>query len=132
MSTHVKLPGSEFANSIFPADMVKSLPALKKVRVYARRFDYEVNVNEDKKDMKLIIQGYGEEDIDFRLSYSPVKWGPGKWPENPESKWYVFEKNSNSIGFADTDMEYCLCGFLYLLGTLGKRHALKRIRKNKM
>lgn len=131
MSTHVKLPGPEFSNSIFPADMVKTLPAVKKVRIYARRFEYEVMVNDEKKEMKLVIQGYGEEDIDFRLSYSPVKYGQGKWPEQPEAKWFVFEKNSASIGYADTDMEYCICGFLYLLGTLGKRQTLKRIRKNK-
>jgi hypothetical protein len=131
MNANSTPPGPEFTRSIFPAAMVKTLPALKKVRLYARRFDYEVLVNDEKKEMKFIIQGYGEEDIDFHISYSPVKWSQGPWPEEPDSKWFIFEKNSASLGFADPDMEYCICGFLFLLGSQGKKTTLKRIRGNR-
>ncbi len=127
----VTYPVREFTNTLFPLKVLKALPGLKKVSVYARRFDYEIMVNEEKKDMKLVIKGFTGKEIDFRVSCSPVKWGGKEWQGQPEPKWFIYENNSSSLAFADDKMEYCICAFLYLAGNLGKRELLKRIRENK-
>ncbi len=123
--------GQEFKYSLFPPNVLKVLAGLKKLRVFARKFRYEVQVNEDKKAMKMTILGFAEEDIDFRISYAPVKWGKEEWPDEPPAKWYIYDNNSSTLAFADIEMEYCICGFLYLLGNLGKKEVLKRLRKNR-
>ena len=118
-----------FDNSIFPAPFLKQLPPLKKVKPFGLRVKYEIDVNPEKIDMKLNITDFNEEDIDFRVSFAPVKWGRGEWPASPSPKWYIYEKSSQCLGFADNDMEYCIYGFLYMLHEFGKKHALRKIRE---
>jgi hypothetical protein len=131
MNENTTNTGQEFKYSLFPPNLLSVLAGLKKLRAYARKFEYKVQVNEEKLAMKMTIRGFTEEDIDFRISYAPVKWGKEEWPDAPPSKWFIYENNSSTLAFADIEMEYCICGFLYLLGNLGKKEILKRLRKNK-
>lgn len=124
--------GAEFTYSLFPPQLLSVLPGLKKIRPFTRKFSYDVAVNDEKMAMKLTVRGFLEEDIDFRISNAPVKWGKEEWPAAPPTKWFIYENNSSTLAFADEDMEYCICGFLYLLQDLGKKEILKRIRKNRL
>ncbi len=124
-------PIKEFKNTLFPTKRLKELPTRKKVSVYARRFDYEIKVNDEKLDMKLTIKGFTGKEIDFRVSHAPVTWGERKVKDSAPAKWFVYESKSNSLAFADNEMEHCICGFLYLLGNVGKKEILSRIRHNK-
>jgi hypothetical protein len=123
---------NEFRFLLFPTKKLKELPTPKKVRAYATRFDYEIDVNPERLNMKMTIKGFKESDLDFRVSYSPVRWGKQEWPENPTSRWYVFEYNSNTMAYAGNEMESSITNFLYLLGNSGKKSILNKLRSNKL
>jgi hypothetical protein len=123
---------NEFKYLLFPTKKLKGLPTPKKIRAYSTRFDYEIDVNPERMAMKIEIKGFEGSDFDFRVSYAPVKWGKQEWPENPESRWFIYENISNTLAYADNEMEGCITTFLYLLGSSGKKNILNVLQNIKM
>ncbi len=121
----------EFLNALFPPALIKKLPSQKKLKLSASKYTYEIDVTDEKKDMKMDVHGFESDEIDFRVSFGPVKLAREPWPKEPAPRWYVYEKFSNSLAFAEKDMGPCILGFLFLLVTLGKRETLKQVRDNR-